>query len=301
MYLAVRTSAFATCTLLVAVGVAPQGVPVALEMTPRSVAVSGIELAALPSWLQWVDNGTALLSAQIAAVANLVQNEIDDPLPIAATVAQNQIINAQNLGTAALNSAQVLVTGLVRVPDLLLNAVFDAIANPLSIPLILSGLVTTFINTATGAVTPLVSALTSLVTTTVTRAFGAGNAVIANVVPIGAALIGVPIAIGNAVIGAAAAVVGSVLTLNPFNVIGAVGDGLVGIEAAAANSVIGVAAAVGKLRSDVRSAIAYPRPAAAVRPSRSVAPRPAATADRKGTPADDGPQTSAKGAARRSS
>lgn len=294
MNLAVRSGAIAACTLMAAAGVAPHEVPAELEMTPRSVAVSGIQLAALPSWLQWVDNGTALLSAQIAAVVNFLENEIDDPLPIAATVAQNQIINAQNLGTAALTSGQVLLTGLVRVPDLLLNAAFDAIANPLSIPLILTGLVNNVINTITGTVAPIAAALTSLVTTTVTRAFGAGNAVIANVGPIGAALIGVPITVGNAVISAAAAVVGSVITLNPFNVIGAVGDGLVNIEAAAVNSAAGVAAAVGKLRSDVRSALAYPRPAAAVQPARS------ATA-RKGVPARTGPKASAKRAASRSS
>ena len=250
----------------VAVGPAPAAEPV------PTVAGAAIELAALPSWLQWVSNGTNLLNAQIAAIANGIQNEIDDPVPILTTVLRNQIVNAQDVGGAAVTAAQVVITGLVSAPNLALNAVFDALANPLAIPAILAGLVSNVVNIATSAVAPLASALTSLASNTITRAIGAANAVIANLAGIGGSLIGVPVAIGNALVGAAAAVVGSVLTLNPLNVISTVGDSLVNIEAASVNSVAAVLGAVSDLRADVRTAVAYPLPAAA-RPASSGAAR----------------------------
>ena len=240
----------------VAVGPAPAAEPV------PTVAGAAIELAALPSWLQWVSNGTNLLNAQIAAIANGIQNEIDDPVPILSTVLRNQIVNAQDVGDAAVIAAQVVISGLVSAPNLVLNAVFDALANPLAIPAILTGLVGNVVNIATSAVAPLASALTALASNTITRAIGAANALVANLAGIGGSLIGVPVAIGNALVGAAAAVVGSVLTLNPLNVISTVGDSLVNIEAASVNSVAAVLGAVSDLRADVRTAIAYPLPAA---------------------------------------
>ena len=286
----------------VAVGPAPAAEPV------PTVAGAAIELAALPSWLQWVSNGTNLLNAQIAAIANGIQNEIDDPVPILTTVLRNQIVNAQDVGGAAVTAAQVVITGLVSAPNLALNAVFDALANPLAIPAILAGLVSNVVNIATSAVAPLASALTSLASNTITRAIGAANAVIANLAGIGGSLIGVPVAIGNALVGAAAAVVGSVLTLNPLNVISTVGDSLVNIEAASVNSVAAVLGAVNDLRADVRTAIAYPLPAAA-RPASSGAARspsgpaersrPAAKQVRKVAADAPGSKASANRAARR--
>ena len=286
----------------VAVGPAPAAEPV------PTVAGAAIELAALPSWLQWVSNGTNLLNAQIAAIANGIQNEIDDPVPILTTVLRNQIVNAQDVGGAAVTAAQVVITGLVSAPNLALNAVFDALANPLAIPAILAGLVSNVVNIATSAVAPLASALTALASNTITRAIGAANAVIANLAGIGGSLIGVPVAIGNALVGAAAAVVGSVLTLNPLNVISTVGDSLVNIEAASVNSVAAVLGAVNDLRADVRTAIAYPLPAAA-RPASSGAARspsgpaersrPAAKQVRKVAADAPGSKASANRAARR--
>ena len=286
----------------VAVGPAPAAEPV------PTVAGAAIELAALPSWLQWVSNGTNLLNAQIAAIANGIQNEIDDPVPILTTVLRNQIVNAQDVGGAAVTAAQVVITGLVSAPNLALNAVFDALANPLAIPAILTGLVGNVVNIATSAVAPLASALTALASNTITRAIGAANAVIANLAGIGGSLIGVPVAIGNALVGAAAAVVGSVLTLNPLNVISTVGDSLVNIEAASVNSVAAVLGAVNDLRADVRTAIAYPLPAAA-RPASSGAARspsgpaersrPAAKQVRKVAADAPGSKASANRAARR--
>lgn len=306
MFVAVRPWTAAGVALLaagtVAVGPAPAAEPV------PTVAGAAIELAALPSWLQWVSNGTNLLNAQIAAIANGIQNEIDDPVPILTTVLRNQIVNAQDVGGAAVTAAQVVITGLVSAPNLALNAVFDALANPLAIPAILAGLVSNVVNIATSAVAPLASALTSLASNTITRAIGAANAVIANLAGIGGSLIGVPVAIGNALVGAAAAVVGSVLTLNPLNVISTVGDSLVNIEAASVNSVAAVLGAVNDLRADVRTAIAYPLPAAA-RPASSGAARspsgpaersrPAAKQVRKVAADAPGSKASANRAARR--
>jgi len=261
MHLAVRPWAAATVALVAVGTVAPAP---AAEVTVPTVAGAAIELAALPSWLQWVSNGTTVLNAQIAAIANAVQNEIDEPVPILSTIARNLIVDAQDVGDAGVTAAQVVITGLVSAPNLLLNAVFDAIANPLAIPAILVGLVNTVINTVTSATSPVVAALTSLASTTVTRAIGAVNAVIANLGSIGGALIGVPVAIGNALVGAAVSVAGSVLTLNPFNVISAVGDAVVNVEAVSVNSVAAVFSAVSKLRADVRAAVAFPLPAAAL-------------------------------------
>jgi len=261
----------------VALAAATVTVPVA-DSGPAAGAnrvAAAVELAALPSWLGWVDDGTALLTAQIGALANGLINEIEDPLPIAATVLRNQVFNAQDLGSALVTSAQVVLSGLVSVPDLLLNAAFDVIANPLSIPAVLTGLVADLIGTAGAAVAPLGSALTSFAEDTVTRAVGAFNAVVAGSAPIGAALLNLPFAVGTAIVDAVLGVAGSLATLNPLNVISAAGDGLVDVEAATFNAVAAVAAAAGNLRSNVRAALAYPLPAAALKPAGASPPRSA--------------------------
>lgn len=249
---------------LVAAGAIAVGPAPSAEPLPRTVAGAAIELSALPSWLQWVSTGTTVLNAQIAAIANVIQNEIDEPVPILSTIARNLIVDAQDVGGAGVTAAQVVISGLVSAPNLLLNAAFDAIANPLAIPAILAGLVSNVVSVATSAITPVTAALSTLVSTTLTRAIGVANAVIANLGSIGGALIGVPVAIGNALVGAAVSVAGSVLTLNPFNVISAAGDAVVNVEAVSVNSVATVFGAVGKLRADVRAAVAFPLPAAAL-------------------------------------
>jgi hypothetical protein len=257
-----------SCAALLVGGVVVHGpptTPVASIPVPPSVVVTAVELAALPTWLQWVNAGTAALTAQIAAIAGGLENELDDPVPIISALLRNQVINVQDVGGALITSAQVLTTGLVSVPQVLLNAVFDIIANPLNIPAVITGIFATVINTANAAITPVTAALTSLATTTFTRAVGVFNAVLANAGAIGGALINVPIAIGTAAVNAALGVVGSVVTLNPLNVIDAVGDGLVSIETTAFNSVAAVSATAGTLRQAVRTAVSFPLPAAAVR------------------------------------
>lgn len=239
--------------------------PTATPSAPPAVVTSAVHLAALPSWLQWVDNGTIVLSAQIAAIANGLQNELDDPVPIVSAILRNQVFTIQNVGGALITATQVLTTGLISVPQLLLNGFFDVIANPLAIPAVLTGLVTTVVNTVNAAVTPVSAALGTVVSQTVSRAVGVFNVLTANLGAIGGALINVPVAIVNAIGAAALGVVGSLATLNPLDVVGAVGDGLVGIETATFNSAAGVATAVGNTRQAVRAAVSYPLPAAAFR------------------------------------
>lgn len=277
MHVIARPLAVSCAALLVggAVVQGPLASQVASTPAPPSVVAAAVELAALPTWLQWVDSGTAALTAQIAAIAGGLENELDDPVPIISALLRNQVINVQDVGGALITSAQVLATGLVSVPEVLLNAVFDIIANPLNIPAVLTGILTTVINTANAAITPVTAALTSLATTTFTRAVGVFNAVLANAGAIGGALINVPIAVGTAIVNAALGVVGSVVSLNPLNVIGAVGDGLVSIETTAFNSVAAVSAAVGTLRQAVRAAVSFPLPAAAARAVRPASAVPA--------------------------
>lgn len=252
----------AAAVLALAAGATLAVQPVTAPVPP--VVAAAVEMVALPSWLGWVSDGTDVLTAQIGAIANGLRDEIENPVPILTVAVRNQIGNAQTAGSALVDTVQVLATGLVSVPELLLNAAFDVIANPLAIPAVLIGLVSTVLSTATAAVGPLGAAVVSVVNNTVNRAVGVAGAVAGNLAPIGAALFNVPVAIGNALVSAAAAVVGSLVTLNPFSVIGAVGDGLVGVEAASFNAAAGVATAVGNLRSAVRVAMAYPLPAAAL-------------------------------------
>lgn len=230
------------------------------EVSVAMLHAPAVELAALPSWLQWVDDGTTALTAQIAAIAGGLQSELDNPVPIVSAVLRNQVFNVQDVGGALITSAQVLASAAVGVPALLLNAVFDAVSNPLSIPVILTALVADVINTANAAVAPVTAALSALATETFTRAVGVVNAVIANAAPIAGAVINVPVAIANAIGAAALGVAGSVLSLNPLNVVGAIGDGLVDIETTSFNAVAAVGTAVGNLREAVAAAVSFPLP-----------------------------------------
>lgn len=255
----------ATGAAVVFAGTIVTAAPVVTPLPSAPAVVSApVDLAVLPSWLQWVNNGTTVLSAQIAAIAGGLQNELDNPVPIVSAILRNQVFNIQDVGGALITAAQVLTTGLVGVPQLLLNGFFDIVANPLNIPAVLTGLVTTVINTVNAAITPVSAAVTSLVSATVSRAVGVFTVTTANLGAIGAAVLNVPVAIANAIGAAALGVVGSLATLNPLNVIGAVGDAVVSVEAAAFNSAAGVATAVGNLRQAIRAAVSYPLPAAAV-------------------------------------
>lgn len=262
MFPTARTLAATGAPLLLAgaVTLAPVTVP---AVAPPTVVVSAIELAALPTWLQWVDNGTTALGAQVAAVVGGVQNELQHPVPILGAMLRNQLINAQNVGGALVNSAQALAGALVSLPQQLVNAAVSAITNPLTIPVVLPVMWGAVVAAATALIDPIGKALATLATTTFGRATGVFNAVVANIGPIVGALINIPGAIGGAVLASALSVAGSVASLNPFNVIGAVGDGLVNVETAAFNAAAGAATAVGNMRRAVTAAVSYPLPAAA--------------------------------------
>ena len=263
MHVVTRSWTATGAAIVVAGAIVAAPVATPLSSLPAEVSAA-VELAALPSWLQWVNNGTTVLSAQIAAIAGGLQNELDNPAPIVSALLRNQVFNVQNVGGALITAAQVLTTGLISVPQLLLNGFFDIIANPLNTPAVITGLVTTVVNTVNAAITPVSAAVTALVSATVSRAVGVFTVMTANLGAIGGAVLNVPVAVANAIGAAALGVVGSLATLNPLNVIGAVGDGAVTIEAAVFNSAAGVATAVGNLRQAIRAAVSYPLPAAAV-------------------------------------
>lgn len=82
--------------------------PVTPSAPPAPVVAHAVELAALPTWLQWIDNGSAAIGAQIAAVAAGVQNELAHPLPIVPIIGRNLIKNLTDLSTAAGTAAQTL-------------------------------------------------------------------------------------------------------------------------------------------------------------------------------------------------
>mgnify|MGYP003608901616 CR=1 FL=1 len=262
MHVTVRNWAAVGVPVLIAgaVALAPVTVPAA---APPTIVVPAIELAALPTWLQWVDTGTTALGAQVAAVVGGVQNEVQHPVPILGAMVRNQLINAQNVGGALVNSAQALAGALVSLPQQLVNAALGAITNPLTIPVVLPVMWGAVVSAATAVLDPIRVALTNLATTTFGRATGVFNAVVANIGPIVGALINIPTAVGGAVLASALSVAGSVVSLNPFNVIGAVGDGLVNVETTAFNAAAGVATAVGNMRRAVAAAVAYPLPAPA--------------------------------------
>ena len=234
------------------------------DMHLPSLRSPAVELTALPSWLQWVDDGTANVQAQIAAVVGLIQDEIADPLPVLSQIVQNQIANAQLLASAFTTSGGVIASTIAGLPAALLNAISDAIDDPTQIPVIISDLVDGLVFAAASAAAPVINAVTDVVTTTVVRAVGVASALASNVAPITLAALSAPFAIGETVINSGIAVLAAVATLNPLNVIGALGAGAVAIEAEAFNQVANIVGALGDLRDDVVAALSVPLPSAPI-------------------------------------
>src|SRR5262249_29382408 len=56
---------------------------------------AAVELTALPTWLEWLQNGTVQLSQQLAALGAGIQARIDDPLPIVTQLILNGVGYAQ--------------------------------------------------------------------------------------------------------------------------------------------------------------------------------------------------------------
>jgi hypothetical protein len=266
MQIALRRSYATAGVALVGAGViaiSPIAPPVP-DMHLPSLRAPAVELTALPSWLQWVNDGTANVEAQIGAVVSLIQSEIADPLPILSQIVQNQIADAQRLASASTTSAGIMAGAAAALPAALLNAISDAIADPSQIPVIVSNLVDNLVGAGSLAAASMINAVTDVVTTTVTRAVGVASAVVSNVAPITLAALEAPFAIGDTVINSGMAVLAAAATLNPLNVIGALGDGSVAVEAEMFNQAANIVGALGDMRSDVVSALSVPLPPAPV-------------------------------------
>src|SRR5690348_374096 len=202
MQIALRRSYATAGVALVGAGVIaviPLAPPVP-DLHLPSLRAPAVELTALPSWLQWVNVGTANVQEQIGAVPTLIQNEIADPLPVLSQFVRNQLANGQELAGAFTASGAIVAGTVAGLPAALLNAISDAIADPSQIPVIVSDLVQGLVGAGAAAAATVINAVTDVVTTTVTRAVGVASALVSNIAPITLAALNAPIAIGQTVI-----------------------------------------------------------------------------------------------------
>jgi hypothetical protein len=297
MQIALRRSYATAGVALVGAGViavSPIAPPVP-DLHLPSLRAPAVELTALPSWLQWVNDGTANVEAQIGAVVALIQSEIADPLPVLSQFVQNQIANGQRLADAFTVSGGIVAGTVAGLPAVLLNAISDAIDDPSQIPVIVSTLVQGLVEAGALAAATVINAVTDVVTTTVTRAVGVASALVSNVAPITLAALNAPFEIGQTVINSGIAVLAAAATLNPLNVISALGEGAVAVEAEMFNQASNFVNALGDLRDDVLSAMSVPLPPAPIMAARASAPEAlpvaAKTTVTVTTGSDDGSQT----------
>ncbi|MGY4649185.1 hypothetical protein [Mycobacterium sp. URHB0021] len=264
MQIALRRSYATAGVALVGAGVIAMSpiAPQVPDMHPPTLQAPAVELTALPSWLQWVDDGTLQLQTQIAGVVAQLQSQIADPLPVLVQIARNQGANIQRLASAFTTSGGDIADGFVGAPAALLNAINDAIANPADIPAIVASLVNGAVQNVADAAAPVIDAVTAIATITVTRAGGAAQALAANIEPVTLATLTAPFAIGEQVVTSTMAVLAAVATLDLTQVIQAVGEGAFAIEGVAAQQFGNISGALTTLRDDVFGAVSEPLPAA---------------------------------------
>lgn len=255
---ALRAPLFAGVAL---VGAGTIAVGPMLPVTPLSglpgVHAPGVTLTALPSWLSWVDTGSAQIQDQILDASARIQHEIDT------TAIWNQ-------ATANLDAyTRYLVTGLnssltlgglslAELPASVVNALAAAIADPSRIPAILTDLAYSLLTIPITVVAPALDAIATVAATSAAHSAGVGAAFLDDTAGIAIALAEIPFLVGAQTVDSGVAVIQAAATLDPRNVISALGNGYFDVEGELYDSIIAATVQVHVLGDAIVEALKTP-------------------------------------------
>lgn len=254
MQLAVKKYAASGTAALMGAGVM-LSVPLAqqADVAVPQLRSPAVELTMVPWYI-----GLAELGIGVAEdVAQIVGDEISDPLPILSAIYNNQFNNLQSIAGGAIDGGEVVLDAVLEIPAVAAGLALVAIINPAELPAALAVVVDHVLALPGEAVAPILGAVKAAVQTTIANAIEVG-AILADDVPdlIEQAL-AVPVAIGAAVVDASINVVNTAIN-NPAGVPNAIGNGVLAVATETVDQVGGVVESVGDTRQEIVDALTPP-------------------------------------------
>lgn len=254
MQLAVKKYAASGTAALMGAGVM-LSVPLAqqADVAVPQLRSPAVELTMVPWYI-----GLAELGIGVAEdVAQIVGDEISDPLPILSAIYNNQFNNLQSIAGGAIDGGEVVLDAVLEIPAVAAGLALVAIINPAELPAALAVVVDHVLALPGEAVAPILGAVKAAVQTTIANAIEVG-AILADDVPdlIEQAL-AVPVAIGAAVLDASINVVNTAIN-NPAGVPNAIGNGVLAVATETVDQVGGVVESVGDTRQEIVDALTPP-------------------------------------------
>lgn len=247
-YAASGTAALMGAGVMLSVPLAQQA-----EVALPQLRSPAVELTMVPWYI-----GLAELGIGVAEdVAQIVGDEINDPLPILSAIYNNQFNNLQSIAGGAIDGGEVVLDAVLEIPAVAAGLALVAIINPAELPAALAIVVDHVLALPGQAVAPILGAVNAAVQTTIANAIEVG-AILADDVPdlIEQAL-AVPVAIGEVALAAGINVVNTAVT-NPAGVPNAIGNGVLAVATETVDQVGGVVESVGDTRQEIVDALTPP-------------------------------------------
>lgn len=254
--------------LMAGIAFAGAGVIATAPFTPSlpdvqipSITTPTLELAALPSYFEWVQAATDALTYQLPTLQQIIESGVDGLLPIVEQFLSHQFPGINDLTTdlpetgtlpsiSSLQDAMQLIIAAQGAPDGI-----DII------PEIVNGLVQVvqdIADFASHAVEPVISYLLKATIATLTRLTATLSAAFTDLPQIAVTLVSAAGSVVGTLIDNVRVVVEAAATLDPAGILKAVTDGLANVQHALGEQAGAVFAAVDKFRIDVEAALDLP-------------------------------------------
>lgn len=254
--------------LMAGIAFAGAGVIATAPFTPSlpdvqipSITTPTLELAALPSYFEWVQAATDALTYQLPTLQQIIESGVDGLLPIVEQFLSHQFPDINHLTTdlpetgtlpsiSSLQDAMQLIVAAQGAPD-----------GAGLIPEIVDGLVQVvqdIADFASHAVEPVISYLLKATIATLSRLTATLSAAFTDIPQIAVTLVSAAGSVVGTLIDNVRVVVEAAATLDPAGILKAVTDGLANVQHALGEQAGAVFAAVDKFRIDVEAALDLP-------------------------------------------
>lgn len=247
-----------------------------------SITTPTLELAALPSYLEWVQSATDALTYQLPTLDQIIESGLDGLMPIVEQLISHPFPDIDAL-TTGLAETGVPPTSAQDVASLLLTTQ-TSLGDGNILPEFVQGLVSVvedITDFASSAVEPVIDTVVKITLATLTRLSEIYDATLTDVPHIVSALVSGTRTVVGTLVDNVKLVAEAAASMDPLAVLQAATDGLLNVQNAVTEQSLKVIAALDKFRVDIETALALPEwlpmPAKS-RPSSAVPPSGAATA-----------------------
>lgn len=254
--------------LMAGIAFAGAGVIATAPFTPSlpdvqipSITTPALELAALPSYFEWVQAATDALTYQLPTLQQIIESGVDGLLPIVEEFLSHQFPDINDLTTDLPETGTLPSMSSLQDAMQLIIAAQGAPDGTGIIPEIVQGLVQVvqeIADFASHAVEPVISYLLKATIATLSRLTATLSAAFTDLPQIAVTLVSAAGSVVGTLIDNVRIVVEAAATLDPAGILKAVTDGLANVQHALGEQAGAVFAAIDKFRIDVEAALDLP-------------------------------------------